>query len=347
MKIKVGIVGATGYTGEELVRILSRHPRVEFSALISQSYVGKGIDQVYPNLRGFAARECSELDTAQIVAESDVIFVALPHGHSARVVREAAVQGRKVIDLGADFRFDDVSIYEKWYQVAHEAPDLLKKAVYGLPELHGEAIAKAQVIGNPGCYPTSAILALAPALKEGLVDPASVIIDSKSGISGAGRTLTLESHFAECNENVKAYNLARHRHTPEIEQELSKICGVHVTVTFTPHMIPMTRGILTTAYALLRENLKTVEVLDAYRRFYEGKPFVRVREPGEFPQTKWVWGSNYCDLGLEVDERTGRLIVVSAIDNLVKGASGQAVQNMNLMFGFPETMGLEYPGIYP
>lgn len=345
--IKASIIGATGYTGSELVRILSCHPEAELVALTSQSYVGQKISDVFPHLGAVTGKICTEQDVPKVAGESDVIFTALPHGLSVPIVKEALEQGTKVIDLGADFRLDDKAVYEKWYKVTHEAPELLQEAVYGLPELNRKAIAGARVVGNPGCYPTSVMLGLAPLLKQGLIQLDSVIIDAKSGVSGAGRGANLGSHYSEVNENIKAYNVAAHRHIPEIEQELSKVAGEQVTVSFTPHLTPMTRGMLSTIYATPSKKVNAGEIQALYRQFYENEYFVHVLEGGELPQTKWCWGSNHCFIGVVLDQRVNRLIVVSAIDNLVKGASGQAVQNMNIMFGLPEKTGLEMAGVYP
>ncbi len=347
MTIKVGIVGATGYAGAELVRILTAHPDVELTALISQSYVGQPISEVYPHLYKHAPQHCRELDVPDLAGECDVVFTALPHGHAVPVALQVLEAGKKFIDLGADFRFRRPGIYEQWYKVEHGAPDLLKKAVYGLPEIRREEIKTASLVGNPGCYPTSVILGLAPLLKNGLVDTGTVVADSKSGVSGAGRGLALGTHFGEVNENFRAYNVGVHRHTPEIEQELSGLAGEDMVISFTPHLTPMNRGILSTIYARLNRPATLEEVRSLYDDFYSDEFFVRLLPPGMLPQTKAVTGSNHCDVTPVVDPRTGRVVVISAIDNLVKGAAGQAVQNMNLMFGLPETTGLDRPGLYP
>jgi len=345
--IKASIIGATGYTGVELVRILSCHPQVELAVLTSRSYEGEQIAELFPSLKGKVEIACSPQDTAQVVKESDVIFVALPHGHSVPVVQEAVEQGKKVVDLGADFRFRKAATYEQWYQVTHEAPELSAKAVYGLPELYREQVKKASVVANPGCYPTAGILALAPALRAGLIEPSTVIVDAKSGVSGAGRKTSLTTHYGEVNENVNPYGVASHRHTPEIEQELAALAGEELTISFTPHLIPMTRGILATCYATLKEGVSEDRLRQVYEEFYQGEPFVHLLGPGQWPHTKWVYGSNRCLINLTVDQRTGRLVACSVIDNLVKGASGQAVQNMNLLFDLPETAGLDDNAIYP
>ncbi|MDD3652757.1 MAG: N-acetyl-gamma-glutamyl-phosphate reductase [Desulfotomaculaceae bacterium] len=347
MSIKVGIVGATGYTGAELVRILSRHPEVELVSLITQNYADIPFWEVYPHLYKYNQMICEKLELTALLDASDVIFVALPHGHAMPIALDALRQGKKLIDLGADFRLNDYSVYEQWYKVEHTTRELLSKAVYGLPELNRKEIKGARLVANPGCYPTSVLLALAPLLNRKLIDPGSIIIDSKSGVSGAGRGLSLGTHFCEVNENFKAYNVGVHRHTPEIEQELSKLAGETVTVSFTPHLLPLTRGILSTIYAKLSKPVEQGEVLEYYQEYYLEEKFVRVLPGGLLPQTKWTAGTNHCDLGVALDSRTGRVIVVSAIDNMVKGASGQAVQNMNLICGLPEDTALNGPGLYP
>lgn len=347
MTIKVGIVGATGYTGAELVRILHRHPEVELVALTTRSYAGMPLHEVYPHLQKYNRLICEEMNLPGLFDISDVVFVALPHGHSVPVAVEAVRRGKKVIDLGADFRFKDYRVYEQWYKVEHGAKELLADAAYGLPEVNREGIKGATLVANPGCYPTSAVLALAPLLKNRLINTGSIIIDSKSGASGAGRGLSLGAHFCELKENFKAYNVAIHRHTPEIEQELGKIAGEEITVTFTPHLLPVTRGILSTVYAELLSPLGKEELRELYADYYKEEFFVRVMPEGTLPQIKWVAGTNHCDIGVTVDSRTGRAIIVSAIDNLVKGASGQAVQNMNIICGFPEDTALAGPGLYP
>lgn len=347
MKVKVGVIGATGYTGAELVRILSRHAGVELVALGTQSYAGQPYWTVYPHLYNYNQLTCRDLDIPGLLDAADVLFVALPHGHAMPIAAEAARRGKKLIDLGADFRLNDYMTYEQWYKVEHTARDLLDGAVYGLPELHREKIRPAALIANPGCYPTSIILGLAPLLKNKLIAPDSIIIDAKSGVSGAGRGLSLGNHFSEVNENFKAYSVAIHRHTPEIEQELGKLAGGEITVSFTPHLLPVTRGILSTIYAKLSDPAGEGEILELYREFYRDERFVRVLPAGMTPQIKWVAGTNHCDLGVTVDPRTGRVIVLAAIDNLVKGASGQAVQNMNIICGLPEDTALTGPGLYP
>lgn len=347
MSIKISIIGATGYTGAELVRLLSGHPQAELVALTTQSYVDMPFWEVYPHLYKYNQLIAEKMDLPRLLEQSDVLFVALPHGHAMPVAREAASSGKVVIDLGADFRLNDYRVYEEWYKVDHQARELLEDAVYGLPEVNREAVGKASLVANPGCYPTSAILALAPLLKNKLVNLKSIIIDSKSGVSGAGRGLSLGSHFSEINQNFKAYNVAIHRHTPEIEQELGKIAGEAVTVSFTPHLLPVTRGILSTVYAELASTLQQEDIQEIYQDYYQDEYFVRVLPKGILPQIKWVAGTNHCDIGITVDNRTGRVVVISAIDNLVKGAAGQAVQNMNIICGLPEYTALAGPSLYP
>jgi N-acetyl-gamma-glutamyl-phosphate reductase len=344
---KVSIIGATGYTGAELVRLLSSHPEVKLAGLTTQSYAGRHFWEVYPHLYKHTEIICEEQNIPELISRSEVIFSALPHGHSMTAASEAAQQRKVFIDLAADFRFRNPATYESWYKVEHTARKLTNKAVYGLPEIYRKEIAAAQLVANPGCYPTSVVLGLAPLLKKGLIATDSIIIDSKSGVSGAGRGLSLNVHYCEANENIKAYGVTTHRHTPEIEQELSMLAGQDVVVSFTPHLIPITRGILSTIYARLNSALNTEEALILYQEFYAGEPFIRILPAGMLPATKMVAGSNHCDVGIVADHRTGRIIVVSAIDNLIKGASGQAVQNMNIVLGLPEETGLSGPGIYP
>lgn len=345
--IRVGIIGATGYTGAELVRLLCRHPRVELVGLTSRTYSGEPYWRIYPHLRNYVDRDCEELDLGQLVGRSDVVFTALPHSHSMDVAREIVKQGKRLVDLGADFRLKSRALYERWYGVTHTASELLADAVYGLPELYREQIRGARLVANPGCYPTASILAAAPLLKRDLVYPDSIIIDAKTGVSGAGRSFSLAAHYAEANENVLAYKVAAHRHTPEIEQELGLLAGQDLLISFTPHLVPATRGILATAYAKMSRFLDREELFSVYAEFYRDEPFVRVLPPGVLPRTKAVSGSNHCDIGVVSDSRTKRAVIVTAIDNLVKGASGQAVQNMNLMCGLDEATGLQSPGLYP
>lgn len=344
---KACIIGATGYAGQELVRILSGHSEIEISGLGTQSYQGQPFSKVYPSFRNLVDLTCQAADNPSLIEEADVVFLALPHGHSVEIAQESLAQKKLVIDLGADFRLKDPEIYEEWYNTGGASRELLAKAVYGLPELYREGIARTRLVANPGCYPTTIILALAPLLKEKVIDPACLIIDSKSGVSGAGRGASLNTHYCEVNENFKAYGVPRHRHTPEIEQELSLQAGEEVRVTFTPHLIPATRGMLSTIYTIPLAGIKAETITEVYQTYYGNEQFIRVLPRGEFPQTKWVLGTNYCDLGYSLDERTGRLTLFSSIDNLVKGAAGQAVQNMNIMLGLAENQGLPRVAIYP
>lgn len=347
MALSVGIIGATGYVGEELVRILCRHPEVTEIITASRDFAGLTLDQVFSYLRGYAEPEILGMDRVpELTDRSDVVFLALPHGVSASVARAVLEQGKKVIDMAADFRLPEVGLYEKWYNAPHGAPELLAETVYGLPELFRQEISKARLVANPGCYPTSALLALAPLLKNKLVDLESLIIDSKSGVSGAGRALTLGSHFCECEGNTKAYGVGTHRHTPEIAYYAGVLAEGTVDLVFTPHLIPVARGILSTVYARLdSSSLDSSGLRQIYQDYYAKEEFVQVAQEGELPETKWVRGTNRCFLGVTANE--GKAVIVSVIDNLVKGAAGQAVQNMNLLFGLPENAGLKQPGIYP
>ena len=344
-KVNVGIINVTGYIGMEVARLLYNHPRVKLAAVTGRSAKGQKLGDFLPHLKG------KDLTIEAELGKVDFAFSALPHGENVAPILAALEKGAKVVDLSADFRLNDAAEYQKWYKITHSAPKYLKEAVYGLTELNRKQIAKARLVANPGCYPTSAILAVAPALKESLIEP-GIIFDSKSGVSGAGRTLTLTTHFAETNENVSAYALDGHRHLPEIVQELQKLAPKsRLLVTFLPHLIPMTRGILTSSYAQLKagkgakgEHGKE-KIQKLYQDFYHGEPFVKVVTAP--PQTKQTLGSNLCLLYPTVDIRTNRLIVISCIDNLVKGGAGQAIQNMNLMLGFPETTGLDMIAVYP
>lgn len=344
--LKVAIVGASGYTGVELIRLLSNHPEVEITAVTSEQSAGKGISSVFPSLTKIFDKTLEHLDADLITKKADLIFTALPHQKAMDVVPQFLKAGKKVIDLSADFRIKDHATYGAWYE-EHKAPELLKEAVYGLPELHREEIKKARLIANPGCYPTSAVLALAPLLKNGLIAPETIVIDSKSGVSGAGRSATQDTHFPEANEGFKAYKVAEHRHTPEIEQELSLLANSPVTVSFTPHLLPVNRGILSTVYASVKKDTDEDSIFGIYNEFYGKEYFVRVYQKGSFPNISNVRGSNFCDIGIRLDKRTGRVVIISAIDNLVKGASGQAVQNMNTMYGFPEDMALNSLPFFP
>lgn len=345
--LKIAIVGASGYTGLELIRILHCHREVTLTSLTSEQSAGKLISEVFPTLRGRCDIVLENLDPVRIAEKADIIFTALPHKAAMEVVPTFLKLGKKVIDLSADYRLSDPAIYEEWYQ-PHINRAGLKKAVYGLPEIRRSKIKGAKLIANPGCYPTSIILGLAPLLKRGLIDLSSIIADSASGVTGAGRSAKVDSLYCEVNEGFKAYAVGgKHRHTPEIEQELSLLAGKQVKITFTPHLAPMARGILSTIYAMPTNTVTNEMLVRLYREFYDGEPFVRVLGEGNLPSTSFVRGSNFCDIAPLLDTRTGRIIVVSAIDNLIKGASGQAVQNMNLISGFPEISGLEGLALFP
>ena len=343
--IKTAVLGATGYAGIELVRILSSHPEADIRVLGSQSFDGQPISEVYKNFAHVLELECEKLDLDK-VSECDVAFTALPHGASKDVIPSLIDRGLKVIDLSGDFRYDDVKVYEEWYGQKHSSPELLAESVYGLPELYRDRIKDARLIGNPGCYTTCSILGAYPLLKSGLGSSENVIVDAKSGVTGAGRGLALAYHFCECTENTKAYKVATHRHTSEIEQELSKTAGREVIISFTPHLIPQKRGILSTIYINLNKECTTEELVELYKDFYKGEYFIRVKEAGELPETKHVAGSNFVDIGIVADPRTKRAVIVSALDNIYKGAAGQAVQNMNLMFGLDEKTGIANAGFY-
>ena len=349
----IGIVGASGYSGSELLRFLANHPgELHVALCTSETYAGQRIDSVLPHLRGLSRPQASPnyfeaLELNALKEKVDVVVLAVPHKVSMAFVPQILAQGLRVVDFSADYRLKDADTYEAWYNVSHTSPELFEEAVYGLPERYREDIRTARLVANPGCYPTSAILAAAPLLDSGAVELNSLIVDSKSGISGAGPKPRDTTHYPNRESNVVAYNIGVHRHTPEIEQELSAVAGEQLRVSFTPHLVPMTRGILSTLYLHLKQELSTEAVLERYAAFYANEPFVRVLPSGEYPQTKAVLGSNYCDIGLEVDARTNRVVVMAAIDNLGKGAAGAVVQNLNLMSGLPETAGLEVPGLMP
>ncbi|MDE0689415.1 MAG: N-acetyl-gamma-glutamyl-phosphate reductase [Candidatus Poribacteria bacterium] len=346
--MRLGIVGASGYSGSELLRFLVNHPgKLEIALCTSETYAGQCIDSVLPNLRGFLSSKFEALDIDSLKDRVDVVVLAVPHKVAMSFVPQILAQGLRIVDFSADYRLEDAETYEAWYHVDHTSTSLMSKSVYGLPERYRDCIRSAQLVANPGCYPTSAILAAMPFLKHGIVALDSIIVDSKSGISGAGPKPSENTHYANRESNFIAYNIGVHRHTPEIEQELSAVASEPVRVTFTPHLVPMTRGILSTVYMQLTEEISTEEAVAIYTNFYKNEPFVRVLPAGTYPQTKAVLGSNYCDVGLEVDARTRRIVAMAAIDNLGKGAAGAVVQNLNLMFGFKETDGLKVPGMMP
>jgi len=344
-KKKVAILGASGYTGSDLLRLLLIHPNVEVTYLTADKHSGKLISDVFPNLRDLIDLELQPLDPNSIPGDVDIVFCALPHGKSASIVKELFNRSIHIIDLGADFRLSYEN-YKKWYG-EHPCPDLISEAVYGITELKKSDIARAKLVANPGCYPESAILGLAPLLQRRLIDEESIIIDSKSGVSGAGRSPELSYLFCEVNEGIKAYKVGEHRHTPEINEVLSEYTGTEVSVSFTPHLIPMDRGILSTIYVRLKDGLKSSELLDEYDEFYDGEKFIRIRNENEFPSTVEVRGSNFCDIGIKSDPAKKTAIIISVIDNLVKGASGQAIQNMNVMMEFDESTGLDLPPLFP
>ena len=344
--LKAGIYGASGYTGQEILRLLLRHPQAEVVAVTSRRYAGVSVADIYPVFVGLTDLAFVDASPEDVAGAADIVFLALPHGVSMAVAPIFLKAGKKVIDLSADFRLHDVATYEKWYS-AHTARDIINESVYGIPELYGDEIAKARLVANPGCYPTSVILGLAPLLKANWIDYSSIIADSKSGVSGAGREPQVGTLFCEVDGGFKAYKVGQHRHTPEMEQEISILAGCDVRISFTPHLLPITRGILSTIYATLQKEVATRELIDLYRAFYKGKKFVRVYKAGTFPNISSVRGSNYCDIGLTVNARTKRVIIICAIDNLVKGAAGQAIQNMNLMCGLSEDTGLTMISLFP
>ncbi|MCD8398179.1 MAG: N-acetyl-gamma-glutamyl-phosphate reductase [Lachnospiraceae bacterium] len=345
--IKVGIIGATGYAGGELVRLLLGHPEAKIVWYGSKSYVDQKYASIYQNMFQLVDETCMDDNMEALADEADVIFTATPQGLCASLVNEGILSRAKVIDLSADFRLKDVKIYEKWYGMTHKAPQFIDEAVYGLCEINREQVRGARLIANPGCYPTCSTLSIYPLVKEGLIDPATIIIDAKSGTSGAGRGAKTDNLYCEVNENIKAYGVASHRHTPEIEEQLSYAAGKPVVLNFTPHLVPMNRGILITAYASLTKNVSYEDVKAVYDQYYNKEYFVRVLEKDVCPQTKWVEGSNFVDVNFKIDPRTNRVIMMGAMDNLVKGAAGQAVQNMNLAFGLDEAEGLRLAPMFP
>ena len=350
--IKAGIIGATGYAGAELVRILMNHKEVEIKWYGSRSYVEQPYADIYRNMFEIVDAKCMDDNMEELAEQVDVIFTATPQGFLAGVLNESILSKTKIVDLSADFRIKDVATYEEWYKIEHKSPQFIEEAVYGLCEVNRDLVKKARLVANPGCYTTCSILTAYPLVKEGLIDADTLIIDAKSGTSGAGRGAKTQNLFCEVNENMKAYGVATHRHTPEIEEQLGYAAGKQIRINFTPHLVPMTRGILATEYATLKKkedgSLPTYdEVKAVYDKYYAKEKFVRVLPKGVCPETKWVEGSNYVDVNFVIDERTGRIVMMGALDNLVKGAAGQAVQNMNLLFGFEETEGLEMVPMFP
>ena len=345
--IKAGIIGSTGYAGGELVRILTGHKDVEIKWFGSRSYIDKKYADVYRNMFQIVDAVCLDDNMEQLADQVDVIFTATPQGLCASLVNEEILSKVKIIDLSADFRIKDVKVYEKWYGIEHKSPQFIEEAVYGLCEVNRDKVKGARLIANPGCYTTCSILTAYPLAKEGIIDMRTLIVDAKSGTSGAGRGAKVPNLFCEVNENMKAYGVATHRHTPEIEEQLGYASGENVTISFTPHLVPMNRGILATEYATLKKDVTGEEVKAIYDKYYADEKFVRVLGEGVCPETKWVEGSNYVDIGFKLDPRTNRIVMMGAIDNLVKGAAGQAVQNMNLLFGLPESEGLELVPMFP
>lgn len=345
--IKVGIIGATGYAGGELVRILMGHKEAEIVWYGSRSYIDQKYADVYRNMFQIVDAKCMDDNIEALADQVDVIFTATPQGFLASVINENILGKTKIIDLSADFRIKDVKVYEKWYGIEHKSPQFIEEAVYGLCEVNRDKVKGARLIANPGCYTTCSILTAYPLAKEGIIDMKTLIVDAKSGTSGAGRGAKVPNLFCEVNENMKAYGVASHRHTPEIEEQLGYASGENVTISFTPHLVPMNRGILATEYATLKKNVTGEEVKAIYDKYYADEKFVRVLGEGVCPETKWVEGSNYVDIGFKLDPRTNRIVMMGAIDNLVKGAAGQAVQNMNLLFGLPESEGLELVPMFP
>ena len=354
--IKAGIIGATGYAGAELVRLLLGHKEVEIRWYGSRSYIDEKYADVYGNMFQIVEDACLDDNIEELARQVDVIFTATPQGYLAGVLNEEILRHAKVIDLSADYRIKDVGVYEKWYQIEHKSPQFIGEAVYGLCEVNREKVRQARLVANPGCYTTCSILTAYPLVKEGLVEPNSLIVDAKSGTSGAGRGAKLPNLFCEVNENMKAYGVATHRHTPEIEEQLGYAAGEAVTISFTPHLAPMNRGILATEYASLKKVRQAdgtlaypdyKQVKAAYDKYYQDEYFVRVLDEGVYPETKWVEGSNFVDIGFKIDTRTGRIVMMGAIDNITKGAAGQAVQNMNILFGFAENEGLKLGPMFP
>ena len=345
--IRAGIIGSTGYAGAELVRLLLGHKETEIKWYGSRSYIDKKYSSVYQNMFRLVEDVCRDDNMEELAREVDVIFTATPQGLCASLVNEEILSRVKIIDLSADFRIKNPAVYEAWYKIHHPAPELIPEAVYGLCEINREDIKKARLVANPGCYTTCSILTCYPLVKEGLIDPDTLIIDAKSGTSGAGRGAKVDNLFCEVNENMKAYSVGNHRHTPEIEEQLGYAAGKKITLSFTPHLVPMNRGILATAYASLTKQVSYEEVKEIYDKYYKKEKFIRVLDKDMYPQTKWVEGSNYVDINFKIDPRTNRIIMMGAIDNLVKGAAGQAVQNMNLMFGLEEAQGLQLVPMFP
>ena len=345
--IKAGIIGSTGYAGGELARLLMQREDVKVVWYGSKSYIGQKYVSIYQNMFQFVEDECLEDNIEELANQADVIFMATPQGLCASLLKEEILEKCKIIDLSADFRIKNVDVYESWYKIKHASPQFIPEAVYGLPEINREAVKRARLIANPGCYPTCSFLSIYPMVKEGLIDPSTISIDAKSGTSGAGRGAKVDNLFCEVNENMKAYGVTTHRHTPEIEEQLGYAAGEPLALNFTPHLVPMNRGILATAYADLMPGVQEADVQEAYEKHYGKEYFIRLLGAGGCPETRWVEGSNFVDIGFQTDRRTNRIVAMGAIDNLVKGAAGQAVQNMNLLFGLPEQTGLQLVPLFP
>lgn len=346
-KLRIAIVGSTGYGGVELMRLLHAHPNAEITSVISSSAAGTKITEGYPHLQAIREELLDDVTPALIKEKADLVFLATPAGVAAKLAPQYLEVGLKVVDLSGDFRIKDRAVYEQWYNKPAAEQQHLDQAVFGLCEVYGEQVIGKSFISNPGCFPTATLLGLVPALQAGLIDHSTIIIDTKTGISGAGRAASVGHHYPEINENFKAYKVNKHQHIPEVEMVLSQVANEPVTVSFTTHLVPMTRGILSTMYAKLKEDVTEQQLIELYEQYYEGRPFVRIRPQGNYPATKEVWGSNYCDIGFSIDPRTKRVTIISVIDNLVKGAAGQAIQNMNLMMGWDEQLGLQFVPVYP
>ena len=344
--VNVAIIGATGYVGIEITRILQNHPDVKITAVTSQSFAGQKISDVYPNLKKVFDLECESLDIDKLLESADIFITAVPHSQSSKIIPPIVAAGKRVIDHSGDFRYRDIKVYEEWYKAEHQMPELVPQSVYGLPELYRKDIATKKIVSNPGCYPTCSILGIAPLIKNGLIDTENIIIDAASGVTGAGRNTELPFQFCECTENFKAYKVSTHRHTSEIEQEISLLAGKPVILSFTPHLAPMKRGMLCTTYGNLKTAAKTSALIELYKEYYKNEYFVRILDEGKLPETKNVAGSNFIDISLVVDQRLNRVIVLSALDNLGKGSASQAVQDLNIMCGFDEKTALTLPGLY-
>lgn len=344
--IKAGIIGATGYAGGELVRLLIGHKDVEIKWYGSRSHMDKKYSDVFQNMFKIVDARCLNDNIEKLAEEVDIIFTATPQGYLSGILTEKILNKVKIVDLSADYRIQDVKIYEEWYRIEHKSPQFIREAVYGLCEINREVIKKARLVANPGCYTTCSILSIYPIVKAGLIENHSIIIDAKSGTSGAGRGMLIDHLYCEVNENIKAYGVASHRHTPEIEEQLGYAANEKIVLNFTPHLVPMNRGILTTAYANLKKEVSYADIIDAYNQCYNNETFIRILEKDICPQTKWVQASNYVDIGFKIDPRTKRLIMMGALDNIVKGAAGQAIQNMNIMFGIDEKTGLIQAPMY-